>query len=590
MELGNDGVITLDADAIETFTPELELTLNSTTLPYTVGARLYQKTTLAEGTISKVTTGGNVKLTIKDISGSWAVGQDNSGTIVNRVVSSKTLLTAAVSSASGTWAVGEVVTGGTSGSTAEVVEVVSATSVKFKYVSNDFTNTETLTGTSGVTATYATSGSTYTGDAVESSVVSNSYVTVTPTFATGQKKVRVYHDNHGMHDPDNNVTISGAISEISSTTLTASISTTDTSITVADASAFHKIINNLNIGASNTGFIKIDDEIISYQAISGDNKTITATARAQGGTTAEAHTSDAIVECYNLDGIPLTEINKTHTAVGSPTLDTYELTTSSVGSKGILGGGEEIEATQNIQYDIFAPSIQTMLLPKTKITGRVNTISGTSINDGSAMTQNSFVNDGTFSDVDLNEDNYFTAPQLICSDVNEQNELGGAKSFRLDLTMSTQVDNLSPIIDTDRFSMITTGNRINQPSDADSSKLSLGDSHDAVYITKIATLTNPAGAIKLYFTGYRPLDTDIKVLYRVLPVGATEAIDSFGYTEFSTTGATIPTTTDVEEYSDYEYEVSGLSFTQYQIKVVFTSPNQSYSPVIKDLRAIALAV
>ena len=231
-----------------------------------------------------------------------------------------------------------------------------------------------------------------------------------------------------------------------------------------------------------------------------------------------------------------------------------------------------------------------MLLPKTKITGRVNTISGTSINDGSAMTQNSFVNDGTFSDVDLNEDNYFTAPQLICSDVNEQNELGGAKSFRLDLTMSTQVDNLSPIIDTDRFSMITTGNRINQPSDADSSKLSLGDSHDAVYITKIATLTNPAGAIKLYFTGYRPLDTDIKVLYRVLPVGATEAIDSFGYTEFSTTGATIPTTTDVEEYSDYEYEVSGLSFTQYQIKVVFTSPNQSYSPVIKDLRAIALAV
>ena len=593
MDLGNDGIITLDADAIETFTPELELTLNSTTLPYTVGARLYQKTTLAEGTISKVTTGGNVKLTIKDISGSWAVGQDNAGTIVNRVVSSKTLLTAAVSSASGTFTVGETVTGGTSGSTAEVVEVVSATSVKFKYVSNDFTNTETITGgQSGVTATYATSGSTYTGDAVESSVVSNSYVTVTPTFASGQKKIRVYHDNHGMHDSDNNVTISGAISEVSSTTLTSSISTTDTSIVVADASAFHKLINGLNIGASNTGFIKIDDEIISYEAISGDNKTITATARAQGGTTAAAHTSDAIVECYNLDGIPLTEINKTHTSLGTPTLDTYELTTSSIGSKGILGGGENIEATQNIQYDLFAPSIQTMLLPKTKITGRVNTVSGTSIVDGSSMTQNSFVNDGTFNDVDLNEDNYFETPQLICSDVNEQNELGGAKSFRMDLTFTTEVDNLSPIVDTDRFSMMTTMNRINQPSDADSSKLSVGDSHDAVYITKIAQLTNPAGAIKLYFTGYRPLDTEIKVLYRVLPVGATESIDTYGYERFSETDGTskIPTTTDIEEYSEYEYEVSGLNFTEYQIKVVFTSPNQSYSPVIKDLRAIALAV
>jgi len=159
-------------------------------------------------------------------------------------------------------------------------------------------------------------------------------------------------------------------------------------------------------------------------------------------------------------------------------------------------------------------------------------------------------------------------------------------------TFTTEVDNLSPIVDTDRFSMMTTMNRINQPSDADSSKLSVGDSHDAVYITKIAQLTNPAGAIKLYFTGYRPLDTEIKVLYRVLPVGATESIDTYGFERFSETDGTakIPSTTDIEEYSEYEYEISGLNFTQYQIKVVFTSPNQSYSPVIKDLRAIALAV
>ena len=42
--------------------------------------------------------------------------------------------------------------------------------------------------------------------------------------------------------------------------------------------------------------------------------------------------------------------------------------------------------------------------------------------------------------------------------------------------------------------------------------------------------------------------------------------------------------------NEFEYEVSGLSFDQYQIKIVFVSSNQAYSPIIKELRAIALAV
>ena len=54
--------------------------------------------------------------------------------------------------------------------------------------------------------------------------------------------------------------------------------------------------------------------------------------------------------------------------------------------------------------------------------------------------------------------------------------------------------------------------------------------------------------------------------------------------------AKIPATTERELYFEYEYEVSGLSFDQYQIKIVFVSPNQAYSPIVKDFRAIALAV
>ena len=231
-----------------------------------------------------------------------------------------------------------------------------------------------------------------------------------------------------------------------------------------------------------------------------------------------------------------------------------------------------------------------MTLPKTLITARVNTITGTSINDGQSLPQNSFSNTGEFYDVNLGEDNYFVSPQLICSAQNESAELSGAKSFRMDLTMTSGVTTLSPVIDTDRMSITAVMNRINNPTNINSAKLSVGDEHDAVYITRVANLVNPSGSIKIFFSGYRPTGSEIKVLYRVRPVGSSVPIEQLGFDFFPSAGAKIPTTSEREIYKSYEYEVSGLSFDQYQIKVVFVSPNQALVPIIKDLRAIALAV
>ena len=114
----------------------------------------------------------------------------------------------------------------------------------------------------------------------------------------------------------------------------------------------------------------IGDEIMSYSAISSNGKTITVHERGLDGTTAVAHADETVVKCYNLDGIPLTEINKTHALTQNPSLDTYDLTTSSIGRLGIRSGGENINATQNIQYEILVPQIEKMLLPKTDMTAR----------------------------------------------------------------------------------------------------------------------------------------------------------------------------------------------------------------------------
>ena len=588
--VGNGGILNLRRDPIQTFTPNLQLVLDATTYPYTIGARIRQTTSNAQGTVVAVETGvSGVILTVADISGIFNQGSSTGGTPTFPIVSSKTTANMVVTGPSGDFVAGETLSGGTSGSTATIVSWDSGTNtLELNFISDDFTASETVTGTNNVTATL--SSVTYAGDAVIAGTVATPYVAVTPTFTSSEKKIKVYHSNHCMHDLSNNVTISGITSEISSTNLTAAISATDTSIQVNDASAFHTIINGVAISDNNPGYIKIGDEIIAYSAISGDGKTITvvpSTGRGEDDTDASDHADEAIVECYNLDGIPLTEINKTHTSIQNPTLDTYELSTTSIARIGIQSGGIYGFATQNKQYETIVPQVERMILPGTEITARLNGISGTSI---SAPTlTGSFANDGIFDDVLLNDDNYLTSPKLICSSINESEELDNAKSLRLDLTMRSNNPNISPVIDTDRLSAILVMNRINRPSSNASSLLSVGDENEAVYITRVADLTNPSGAIKVIFTAWRPPNTEIKVLYRVRPQGSTSPIETFGFEEFPDPDS-IPPTTEIRRFREYQYEVSGLSYDQYQIKVILQSTNQAYSPVLQDFRAIALAV
>ena len=138
-----------------------------------------------------------------------------------------------------------------------------------------------------------------------------------------------------------------------------------------------------------------------------------------------AHADDTVVKCYNLDGIPLIELNKTHSGILNPSLDSYDLQTSSIARLGIRSGGAGVIATQNVQYEILVPQIQRMLLPKTDMTARVQTITGTSINDGQTLSQNSFSNTGESYDVNLSEDNYnggelilFKGKEVECKEFN----------------------------------------------------------------------------------------------------------------------------------------------------------------------------
>ena len=121
-----------------------------------------------------------------------------------------------------------------------------------------------------------------------------------------------------MHTTSNNVTISGATSGIS-TTLSAQLNAAATSLTLASSTGFP---------GSGTVHLKItrpndtngDPQVA--EVVSGTISGTTVSSLTRGVEGADSlHLSGATVELYQVAGIPLTEINKTHTAIANIQLD-----------------------------------------------------------------------------------------------------------------------------------------------------------------------------------------------------------------------------------------------------------------------------
>ncbi len=628
--LANDGILSLVNNSVTTIKPKQLITLpTGTSYNFTVGARIIQTPSTASATVVEFDAAANPQtILVTDIVGTFAQGFiDGNGDPFQSLKSSQGTATIVMSTVNnGVFEVGDVITGSSSGATAVVTNYVSGTqTITANYVDSQFdVSNDTLSEPGGVSGTL--SSASYGGDSY------TAYPALTPAPRTGDKKIQIFHPNHGMHNRSNNVTISGVESEVPSTVLTSTLSSTATSISVQEAGGFHKIINGQNIGNTNQGYIKIvaaseatvmsaipgedeateawrnwdpDNEIIAYSAINDTGTTITVATSGRGSasTVAKEWPSGSVVYCYNLDGIPLTEINKTHTAIDDPTLDSYTLATTSISSVGIRGGGAGTTATQNVPFEMITPTIQVMNFKETSIEASVNTTSGTSIGSGGTIAdQASFINNGTYDIIQINEENQYDNPRIICSQINEDNKLEGNKSFIMRIDMKTEKANLTPVIDLDRVSAITTSNRVNSwpggaqvlglqseiDTTANVSLLPSGDQNEAVYLTKIAKLANISRSIKIMIAMQRFGDSNISLYYRVQKPGSDKAMRDIGFVAIP-----IPdvgsTNVGEEEWEDFEYTVEGEEFQAFQVKIVMKSTSQAKVPLIKDFRAIAFA-
>ena len=244
----------------------------------------------------------------------------------------------------------------------------------------------------------------------------------------------------------------------------------------------------------------------------------------------------------------------------------------------------------------------------TTVTAKVRSTSATSPNG----TETSFTTNttATAKAFPLGENFKFETSRMVASQINETNELSGEKSFFIDLTMTTDNANISPVIDMDRLSVNLIANRVNSidsssdvypTTDYNASTEPDGDQNAAIYLTKAIALENPATSIKVFFAAVNKGASDIEVLFKTLGSDESKDLDEKGYTFFNTDGSpdqTVRTSLADTDFQEYIYTAGvtddGIGdplpeFSTFQIKVVMKSTDAANPPRIKDLRIIALA-
>ncbi len=304
-------------------------------------------------------------------------------------------------------------------------------------------------------------------------------------------------------------------------------------------------------------------------------------------------------ETGTLAGIPLSEINTTHTSISDIEIDSYCITTTATAVGSISAGGKSVLVTRNVPFDVIHPIIPVLDFPETTIECNIQSTTSTSL----AGTETSYIKniESSASSIILNESSYMNATSLITSNINSINKLNGIESFNINVNLSTDNENISPIIDTGRMSVITIANRIDNISSPDDigtastyvpSTLPEGDNNPAVYMTKKVSLEVPATALRTMLAGAIQDDANIEVYYKTLRSDSADIFDDIGWVGFNTNGESdrvVSTSKDETDFKDYLYTVSDLpDFIAFSIKIVMKSKDSTIPPLIKDFRTIAL--
>ena len=446
--------------------------------------------------------------------------------------------------------------------------------------------------------------------------------------------VKVNHKNHGMYSTQNRVKISNAQSDIKPSKLSIALETGNESSFSVDDGSVYENFENVGVGTTNRGYVKIGKEIVEYNNVTGNVITISS----RGDDKVEYSVGTPVYK-YELGGVSLKRINTTHglstststSTTGSIAFDSYNIKLDMTGigtinddrsndvgfpklylNKTKSCGGYEIKATQNMPFEIITPIVQNVTTTGTTLGCEVRTTSAASISGD----ETPYLDEG-FESIAIGEPNYLDTPRAVYSKINEDEKLDqveGNKSLQMRLTLATTDNKVSPVIDAQRVSTILTNNRVNSVVSnyaTDSRVKSITNDPTACqYITKELQLENAATSIKIVLSGHTNPDANIRAFYAVGNDPGFEPIFTPfpGYNNLNSRGEIITAQNsdglsdslvtassqygfgDNSAFKEYTFTADTLpSFRYYRIKLLLTSTSQVFVPKVKDLRVMALA-
>jgi len=444
---------------------------------------------------------------------------------------------------------------------------------------------------------------------------------------------RVKQYNHAHHGGNNKIEITNILPDREKVALTADFGLNDTTVSVANTTPFATFE-----GITTTrGYALIQNEVISYSNItagSGGAGTLTIDSRNLNNTVKSTHPSSDFIQPYEVNGVSLMRINKTHDIPAtyyreeSSNLDNYYLefdrsspVNRSSGSsminfeaqKGF--GGNTVGISQNHQFSSIEP-VFNLITPGrgTAASARIRTISGTSAGGN----ETSFLDQG-FEPVPLNRVLHFRTPRMVASRVNELTrltDLPSNKSLTMSVDFRTENENLSPVMDIQNATFVLGRNKSNKPvedyvTDSRSNEVN-SDPHGAVFVTRMTGLQQPATSLRVIIGANRQEDADFRVFYKLFKADSTEITQKFvpfpGYDNMKDTDGdgfgdevidpnknsgradAFVAPNNSKSFSEYQFTANNLDqFDAFVIKVVLSSKNESTPVKLKDFRAIALA-
>jgi hypothetical protein len=314
-----------------------------------------------------------------------------------------------------------------------------------------------------------------------------------------------------------------------------------------------------------------------------------------------------------------TGLNGTWT-VGEVGIDHYfinvasALGTGNTWSETKVMGGSAGTATENYMMDTGKTTLQLMEIGDTDVITKLRTTSATSASSTSGVTGGSEASynltaGSSAMEVTANENVNFTEPCMVASTVNEGEYMSQNKSFEVLATLTSPVENLSPVIDTQRMGQICIQNRlnnINAMSDlypvtmtnaesilADAYKTSTaadGDANAAIYVTRKVSLASASTSLKVMFDAVVLSSAYVDVYYKVLKSDDTSPFENIEWTAMPI-DKVVSESKDYANFKERTYEVAGLdSFIAFAIKLVMRGTKSTEPPFIKDFRTIALAL